>query len=65
MKITLELWDDQSGADRIDLDSLHWVLKVNGEDFPDSDCNLAGYKTIHSVVCDLLDVEVKMTEDES
>ena len=62
MNITLKLWHDQSGADSEDINSLAWVLHVNGEVWPGGGGELADYTTIHKAVNLLLDAEELMCE---
>ena len=46
MKITLELWDDQSGIND-DIETSMWVMKFNGKEFPDKDNSLVTLPIAH------------------
>lgn len=57
MKITLELWDDQSDANENDIDTTTWMFHLNGQPFPgETDC-LMGLAECHRVACKLMDIE--------
>jgi len=56
MKITLELWEDQSQITD-DTNSSLWLMKLNGEDFPPSKYALMTLETAHKIVGKLLEIE--------
>ena len=62
MKITLELWDDQSGMDD-DIDTSMWIFKIEGKEFPDKRSSLMTLSTAHKIVNKLCEIEemVNMT----
>ena len=62
MKITLELWDDQSGMDD-NIDTSMWIFKIEGKEFPDKRSSLMTLSTAHKIVNKLCEIEemVNMT----
>ena len=64
MKITLELWDDQSGMDD-DIDTSMWIFKIEGKEFPDKRSSLMTLSTAHKIVNKLCEIEemVNITYD--
>ena len=58
MKITLELWDDQSDFNVHEIDTSTWILKVNGTEFPkNGGPSLMDLPTAHKVIAHLLIAE--------
>jgi hypothetical protein len=53
MKITLELWDDQSGADEKEFGSTMWQMKLNGHEI----FQLMTLKQAHIAANKIMDVE--------
>jgi len=62
MKITLELWDDQSLIDDNTNSSL-WVMKLNEKDFPANKDSLMTLETAHKIVGKLLEIEELAADD--
>jgi hypothetical protein len=62
MKITLELWDDQSGMDD-NIDTSMWIFKIEGKDFPNKRSSLMTLSIAHKIVNKLCEIEemVNMT----
>lgn len=56
MKITLELWDDQSEMND-DIDTSMWILKIDGKDFPDKNSSLMTLSIAHKIVNKLCEIE--------
>ena len=56
MKITLELWDDQSGLSD-DIDTSAWIFKVDGKEFPDENSSVMSLSIAHKIVNKLCDIE--------
>jgi glycine cleavage system H lipoate-binding protein len=63
MKITLELWDDQSEIND-DIESSMWIMKLNGVDFPEGKNSLMTLDAAHRIVNKLLDIEEIAYQDE-
>jgi hypothetical protein len=63
MKITLELWDDQSDIDDI-IETSMWVMKVNGVEFPEEENSLMTLPVAHRIVNKLLEIEEIAHQDE-
>jgi hypothetical protein len=59
MKITLELWCDQSGINE-DTNSSVWEFKLNGHPFPNSDCSIVSLDAAHKIVNKLIEIEQMM-----
>jgi hypothetical protein len=63
MKITLELHDDQ--CDLTDeINSSLWVMKLNGEEFPEGKNSLMTLPVAHRIVNKLMDIEEIAYQDE-
>ena len=56
MKITLELWDDQSSLNE-DIDTSMWIFKLDGKEFPNENNSLMSLSVAHKVVGKLCDIE--------
>ena len=56
MKITLELWQDQSDIDDI-IETSMWVMKLNGVEFPEGKNSLMTLPVAHRIVNKLLEIE--------
>jgi hypothetical protein len=63
MKITLELWDDQSEISD-DIKTSMWVMKLNGEEFPEGKNSLVTLPVAHRIVNKLLEIEEIAYQDE-
>jgi len=63
MKITLELWDDQSDIDD-NIESSMWVMKLNGTEFPEGKNSLMTLDAAHRIVNKLLEIEEIAYQDE-
>jgi hypothetical protein len=56
MKITLELWDDQTEKTEEPNSSL-WIMKLNGVDFPEGKNSLMTLDVAHKIVTKLMEIE--------
>jgi hypothetical protein len=56
MKITLELWDDQSLIDD-NINSSLWVMKLDKLEFPEGKNSLMTLPVAHRIVNKLLEIE--------
>jgi hypothetical protein len=56
MKITLELWDDQTESTDEPNSSL-WIMKLNGVDFPEGKNSLMTLDVAHKIVTKLMEIE--------
>jgi len=56
MKITLELWDDQTESTEEPNSSL-WIMKLNGVDFPEGKNSLMTLDVAHKIVTKLMEIE--------
>jgi hypothetical protein len=56
MKITLELWDDQSDSNEETNSSL-WIMKLNGAEFPEGKNSLMTLNVAHKIVTKLIEIE--------
>ena len=65
MNITLELYDDPNGSDEpINVKSNMWVMRVNGQHFPDSNYSLMTLETARAVAERLLKAQEIVKEHE-
>jgi DNA-directed RNA polymerase specialized sigma24 family protein len=62
MKITLELWDDQSDIDD-DTETSTWIMKLNGQEFPEGKNCLMSLLVAHKIVVKLLEIEELAADD--
>ena len=56
MKITLELWDDQTESTE-EFNSSLWIMKLNGVDFPEGKNSLMTLDVAHKIVTKLMEIE--------
>jgi hypothetical protein len=56
MKITLELWDDQSDIDDT-IETSMWIMKLNGVEFPEGKNSLMTLPCAHRIVNKILEAE--------
>jgi hypothetical protein len=56
MKITLELWSDQTLTTEEPNSSL-WIMKLNGVDFPEGKNSLMPLDVAHKIVIKLMEIE--------
>jgi len=65
MNITLELYDDPNGSDEpINVKSNMWIIRLNGQHFPDSDYSLVTLETARSVAESIMKAQETATECE-
>jgi hypothetical protein len=56
MKITLELWCDQSCITD-EINSSMWILKLNGEEFPTKNTSVMDLMMAHEIIVKLMQIE--------
>jgi hypothetical protein len=62
MKITLELWDDQSDIND-SIETSMWIMKLNGKEFPEGKNSLMTLLVAHKIVVKLLEIEELAADD--